>query len=57
VIGYESIDLIIRNEDLESEQVKHVQSLLSSEAWRHEVDLVTGYSASRSGEISPLLQK
>jgi len=32
VIGYESIDLIIRNEDLESEQIKHIQRLLSSEA-------------------------
>jgi len=54
VIGHESIDLIIRNEDLEHEQVKHLQSLLSSEAWRREVDLVTGYSAKRSGEMSSL---
>jgi putative molybdopterin biosynthesis protein len=55
VIGHESIDLIIRNEDMESEYVKHVQRLLSSEAWKKEVNLVTGYSAEKSGEIFPLL--
>ena len=57
VIGHESIDLIIRNEDLENEQIKHLQSLLSSEAWRREVDLVIGYSAEKSGDISPLSPK
>ena len=55
VIGYESIDLIIRNEDMESGHVKYVQRLLSSTAWKKEVDLVTGYSAEKSGEIFPLL--
>ena len=54
-IGYESIDLIIRDEDLESEQVKELRILLSSEAWKREVDLVTGYSAKKSGEISHLI--
>lgn len=54
VIGHQHIDLIIRNEDIESEHIKNVQLLLSSEAWKREVDLVTGYSAEKSGEISLL---
>ena len=54
VIGYKRMYFLVRNEDLESEQIKEIRSLLSSDEWKSEVDLVVGYSTERSGEISPL---
>ena len=55
-IGCESIDLIIRDEELENEEIKELMRFLSSETWKKEVELVTGYSAEKSGELSPLIR-
>jgi len=53
-IGSESIDLIIREEDIETEQIIHIREILSSEEWKEEVYLISGYNSKRSGQMSPL---
>jgi putative molybdopterin biosynthesis protein len=54
VIGSVSIDFIVRNEDLETEHIRCLQKMLESDEWKHEVDMVAGYSAKRSGDVSSL---
>ncbi|PWR76032.1 molybdopterin-binding protein [Methanospirillum stamsii] len=52
VIGCISIDLMIREEDIASDQMKRIIDLLSSDEWKDTVCLIPGYSSKRSGQIS-----
>lgn len=54
VIGSERIDLIVRQDDVQSEQIKTLQEILSSEEWEDEVIHLQGYNLKRSGHISCL---
>ena len=51
VIGCDSIDLVIREEDMESEQVKNLVQLLESDEWRGEAWVIPGYNLERSGHV------
>jgi len=50
VIGSMSIDLIFREEDVESDQIKRVREFLLSDEWKDMVDTIPGYSSGRSGQ-------
>lgn len=52
VIGHESIELIIREEEIESEDIKRVTELLGSDEWKESVNFLGGYSSKRSGQIN-----
>lgn len=52
VIGKESIDIIFREDIVDSEQVRTLRQVLQSEEWRQVCSSVPGYSGVRSGEIS-----
>lgn len=54
VIGKESIDIIFREDTVDSEQIKTLKHVLRSEEWRQLCLSVPGYSGARSGEITRL---
>lgn len=51
VIGKESIDIIFREDTVDSEQIRSLIQVLKSEEWRQVCLSVPGYSGLRSGEI------
>jgi putative molybdopterin biosynthesis protein len=51
VIGSERIDLIVKQDDAQSEQINALQEILSSEEWRSESGHLQGYNLKRSGQI------
>ncbi|KAF5086995.1 hypothetical protein DSECCO2_52870 [anaerobic digester metagenome] len=54
VIGCESIDLIVREEDMESDQIQYMIHLLGSDEWNKEAWILPGYNLKRSGRVSLL---
>lgn len=54
VIGCESIDLIVREEDIESDQIQYMIHLLGSDEWNKEAWILPGYNLKRSGRVSLL---
>lgn len=54
VIGCDSIDLLIREEDMKSEQVKNLVKILESDEWREETWIIPGYDLERSGHVTLL---
>lgn len=54
VIGKDRIDLIIRAENIEKDDLRFLQQVLTSEEWKTEAGFIPGYNLTRSGQISVL---
>lgn len=54
VIGKDRIDLIIRAENTETDELRFLQQVLASEEWKTEAGFIPGYNLTRSGQISVL---
>ena len=52
VIGKDRIDLIIREENIETDEMRFLQQVLASEEWKSEAGFISGYNLTRSGQIS-----